>query len=140
MATYTGKQQVEPGLYVRTRKFSVTHIDQSGPLPGTDRDTYYRVPTLVALVTAPLAGLAFVIFIPLIGIGMALWLLGDLALQAIGNAIVSATRVVRPNWAPSVAFLSRHKPAKQDGAEQHAPDAWEETVEKKLEDADRPEQ
>ena len=139
MATYTGKQHVEPGLYVRMRKFSVTHIENDAPLPGNERDTYYRVPTLVALVTAPLAGLLFVMFIPLIGIGMALWLLGDLALQSIGGVIASAMRVVRPSWEPTTAFLSRNKPRKQDIGER-APDAWAETVEKKLEDADRPEQ
>jgi hypothetical protein len=140
MATYTGKQTAEPGLYLRTTKFAIKQLNESGPLPGTERDTYYRVPTLLALVTAPLAGLAFVIFIPLIGIAMALWLLGDLALQAIGNAIASAVRVVRPSWAPSLAFLSRNKPAGQDKADAPAPDAWEHDVEKKLDAADRHEQ
>lgn len=140
MTTYTGKQNVEPGLYVRTRKFSVKHIDEPGPLPGAETDTYYRVPTLVALATAPLAGLAFVIFIPLIGIAMALWLLGDLALQSVGNAAANAVRVARPSWAPSLAFLSRNKPAKREQSDAHAPDAWEGEVEKKLDAADRHEQ
>jgi hypothetical protein len=137
MVTYTGKQQAESGLYLRTTRFAIKHLDESGPLPGSERDKYYRVPTLLALVATPLAGLAFVIFIPLVGIAMALWLLGDLALQYVGRAAANAVRVVRPSWAPSLAFLSRNKPSAKQATDERAPDAWEEKVEKKLEDADR---
>lgn len=140
MATYTGTQHVEPGLYISPRRFSIRHLDTRGPLPGTPGDRYYRVPTLLALATAPLAGLAFVVFIPFIGIAMALWLVGVLALQWAGNAMTEAVRVVRPSWAPAFAFLSRNKPAKKEQADEHAPDAWKEDVEKKLDAHDRPEQ
>jgi hypothetical protein len=140
MATYTGTQQAEAGLYFRTSKrFSVIHLDDAGPLPGTAADTYHRVPTLVALLTAPLAGLAFVVFIPFIGIAMALYLLGDLALQAARNALTEGVRVARPGWAPSLAFLSRSKPAKPETNAKATPDAWKDDVEKKLNTPDRDE-
>jgi hypothetical protein len=136
MTTYTGKQNVEPGIYLNLKKFSMKSIDERGPLPGTDTDTYYRVPMLLMLATAPLAGLAFVIFLPFIGFAMVAYLLGDKALQWAGNAITEMVRVVRPNWVPALAFLSRNKPAKKDKAEAHAPDAWQDDVEKKLNDKD----
>ena len=135
MATYTGTQNVEPGIYFSTTKFSIRNMDTGGPLPGTDGDRYYRVPTLLALATAPLAGLAFVVFIPFIGISMALWLLGGLALQWAGNATMEAVRVVRPSWTPALAFLSRSKPAKPNNAADTKPDAWKDDAKKQLDAA-----
>jgi hypothetical protein len=132
MTTYTGKQNVEPGLYINLKKFSVKSIDERGPLPGSETDTYYRAPMLLVLATAPLLGLAFVIFLPFIGFAMVAYLIGDKGLQWAGNATTEAVRVVRPGWAPSLAFLSRHKPARHEQAAPAAPDAWKEAVEKKL--------
>jgi hypothetical protein len=132
MTTYTGKQNVEPGLYLNLKKFSIKHVEAAGALPGAETDTYYRLPMLVVLATAPLLGLAFVIFLPFIGFAMVAWLLGDKALQWTGNAVTEAVRVVRPNWAPSLAFLSRSKPAKKAQDEASTPDAWKDGVEKKL--------
>jgi hypothetical protein len=132
MTTYTGKQNVEPGLYINLKKFSIKSIDERGPLPGSETDTYYRAPMLLVLATAPLLGLAFVIFLPFIGFAMVAYLIGDKGLQWAGNATTEAVRVVRPGWAPSLAFLSRHKPARDEQAAPAAPDAWKEAVEKKL--------
>jgi len=138
MRTYTGSQIVEPGLYLNVRQFSVKSIDSRGPLPGTEDVTYRRVPMLAMLAIAPLLGLAFVIFLPLIGFGMVAWLLGDKAAQLATRAVTEARRVVRPGWAPSLAFLSRSKPAKKpDTSADNTPDAWTEEVEKKLSEADR---
>lgn len=137
MTTYTGKQNVEPGLYINIKRFSIKSIDEEGPLPGTNRDTYYRAPLLLVLATAPLLGLAFVIFLPFIGFAMVAYLLGDKALQWTGNAMTEAVRVVRPGWAPSLAFLSRSKPAKPSQAAGTEPDAWKEDVEKKLNETSR---
>ena len=80
MTTYTGKQNVEPGLYLNLKRFSVKNIDKRGPLPGTEEDTYRRVPLLMVLATAPLLGLAFVIFLPFIGFAMVIYLLGEKAI------------------------------------------------------------
>lgn len=132
MTTYTGKQNVEPGIYLNFKKLSIKSVDEQGPLPGSETDTYYRAPMLLVLAAAPLLGLAFVIFLPLIGFAMVAYVLGDKGLQWAGNATTEAVRVARPGWAPSLAFLSRNKPAKAKKADAHAPDAWQETIEKKL--------
>ena len=137
MTTYTGKQNVEPGLYLNLKKFSIKSLDEAGPLPGTERDTYYRAPMLLVLAAAPLLGLAFVIFLPFIGFAMVAYLLGDKAMQWAGHATTEAVRVVRPGWVPSLAFLSRSKPAKKSETTERAPDAWKDDVEKKLDAADR---
>ena len=137
MRTYQGKQDVEPGLYFNTRRYRMESVDTWGPLPGADEETYCRVPLVVMLAAAPLLGLAFVIFLPLIGFAMVAWLLGNKVAELAGRTATQAVRVARPGWAPSLAFLSRSKPAKPDTHEDAKPDAWSEDVEKKLNEADR---
>ncbi len=100
-------------------------------------DVYDRDSTRLAKVTGPLAGFAFVVFIPIIGIAMALWLIGGLALRWAGRATMEAVRVVQPSWAPSLAFLSRSTPATKHETAEPKPDAWKDDVEKKLNDSDR---
>jgi len=137
MTTYTGNQDVEPGLYFKVKQFRVKSIQTRGPLPGTEDDKYHRVPMLVMLAMAPLLGLVFVIFLPFIGFAMVLWLLGDKAVQLATRTATQAVRVLRPGWAPALAFLSRSKPAEPDTKVDQTPDAWADEVEEKLSESDR---
>lgn len=138
MTTYRGTQEVEPGLYLNTKNFGMTTVEARGPLPGADGETYRRVPMLLMLATAPLLGLAFVMFLPLIGFAAVAYLLGQKAVQVAGGAATEAVRVVRPSWAPSLAFLSRSKPAAP--ADIPAPpvaDPWAAKVETQLDETKR---
>ena len=132
MRHYRGTETVEPGLFFNARHLSFTSIDDAGPLPGRTDEVYRRVPMLALLVAGPLLGLAYVIFLPFIGFAMVTWLLGVKALHLAGGAARETVRVLRPGWEPSMAFLSRSKPAKATRA---VADKWVEEVEKKL---DRP--
>lgn len=135
MTTYTGTQQVDPGLYLNLRKFAITSVEQREALPGAPTDTYYHVPMLLMLAAAPVLGLVFVIFLPLIGFAMVAYLLGAKAVELGTGVVEQMGRVRRPGWAPALAFLSRSKPAKRV-PEPAAPDAWTESVEKKLNETD----
>lgn len=135
MTTYTGTQQVDPGLYMNLRKFAITSVEQREALPGAVTDTYYHVPMLLMLAAAPVLGLAFVIFLPFIGFAMVAYLLGSKAVELGTNVVEQMGRVRRPGWAPALAFLSRSTPAKRAPATA-APDAWTEGVEKKLKETD----
>ena len=131
MTTYTGTQDVDPGLYLNLRKFSLTSVERREALPGAATDTYRRVPMLLMLAVAPLLGLVFVIFLPLIGFVMVGYLLGSKAVEIAHAVGEQMGRVRRPGWAPALAFLSRSKPA--DATTEHAePDAWTEDVQKRL--------
>ena len=135
MTTYTGTQTVEAGLYLNTTTFDVATMDANGTLPGTAQETYRRIPMLLMLAAAPLLGLAFVMFLPLIGFGMMLHLVGTKTRQLVTEAATAGVRVTQPSWAPALAFLTRSKPAKPVTAEKattETPDAWKDDVEKKL--------
>jgi len=138
MTTYKGTQSVEPGLYLNLKRFKMESFEKAGVLPGAEGETYRRVPIVVMLATAPLLGLAFVMFLPLIGFAMVARLLGTKAAELGARATVEVARVVRPGWAPSMAFLSRFTPAKRDTSADTAvaPDTWTKDVEKKLNETD----
>jgi len=132
MRTYTANQTVDPGLYFNLNRLQLKSVDDRGPLPGADTDVYRRVPMLVMLAFAPLLGLAFVIFLPFIGFAMVARLLAAKAAEAATGTATAAVRVLRPGWAPALAFFSRPKP--RPAREQKTPpaDAWAEDVERKL--------
>ena len=131
MTRYRGNEMVEPGLYINVRGYSIESIDRATALPGTSETVYRRVPILAMFAVAPLLGLAFVVFLPFIGFAMVGKLLAGKALELTVETGRAAARVLRPNWEPSLAFLSRSKRAKQAPPAPVA-DPWAEDVEKKL--------
>ncbi len=132
MKRYRGTETVEPGLYFSIRQLSFKSMEERGPLPGRAEDVYHCVPTLALLVVGPILGLAFVVFLPFIGFAMVGWLLAEKAAGVAAEATRAAARVLRPGWEPSLAFLSRSKPAKTAGDT----DAWAEAARKKLDPGD----
>jgi hypothetical protein len=131
MTLYRGNQTVEPGLYFNLRQFSFESVEEAKTLPGTSEAIYRRVPMLALVAAAPFLGLAFVVFLPFIGFAMVAWLLGVKGMHLAADATSAAARVVRPNWEPSLAFLSRSKRAKKT-AIKDVGDAWAKDVETKL--------
>ena len=104
---------------------------------GTELETYRRIPMILMLAAAPILGLAYVMFLPLIGFVMVLHLLGTKAYALAGEAATEGVRVLRPSWAPALAFLTRSKPAAPtDPAAEKPEDAWKANVEKKLDDTE----
>jgi len=129
MKHYRGTETVKPGLYFNPRQLSFKSVDEAGPLRGSRDEVYRRVPVLVLLVVGPLLGLAYAVFLPFIGCAMVTWLLAVKAGHLAAGAAGEAVRVLRPGWEPSMAFLSRSKPARTRRA---ATDEWAEEVKKKL--------
>lgn len=139
MRTYTANQNVDPGLYFNLKRFKIESVDRLGPLPGTETDVYRRVPMVAMLALAPLLGLAFVIFLPFLGFAMVARLLAAKAAEAATGAATAAARVLRPGWAPALAFFSRPKTGATREPQVPPTDAWAEDVERKLDPTDKPE-
>jgi hypothetical protein len=138
MTTYRGNEKVQPGLYLNIRQLSFKSISEKpAPLPGTSEDVYHRVPMLVMLVSAPVLGLVYVMFLPFIGFAMVTYLLGTKAVQLVAGVASDAVRVLRPGWEPSLAFFSRPKPTKTSETPTESVDEWAEDVEKKINETDR---
>ncbi len=137
MKRYTGNQTVEPGIYLNVRQLSFEAKEVAGPLPGGHEDVYRRVPVVLLFALAPVIGLAFVVFLPLVAFATVGWA----ALVKVGELAAAvlrpAARAIRPGWEPALAFLSRSKPAKP---EEVKPDEWAADAEKKLDSSEDAEQ
>jgi len=133
MTRYYGNQRVEPGIYFCPKELSFKSMDEDGRLPGGPERAYWRVPALALLAAAPMIGLAYVIFLPLVGFVM----LGAVALQKVGSLVremgVWAATLLRPAWQPARAFLSRGKARKQKEEKKEHKDRWADEVREELE-------
>ena len=142
MTTYNGRTQVEAGFYLNRKTLHLTTVEKAGALPGTELETYYRVPMLALLAAAPVLGLFYVMFLPFLGFAMVLHLVGTKVAHLVGDAAAHAVRALRPSWAPALAFLTRHTPAEKPEAPAEVPtdtnarDEWKENVEATLRDHD----
>jgi hypothetical protein len=78
MKRYAGGEPVQGGVYVDVKTGQLVSFGrkEDAVLPGTVSTRYARVPVGFVLVLGPLAGLAYIIFLPLAGIGSLVILAG----------------------------------------------------------------
>ena len=134
MKIYRGTENAEAGIYFNPRRLAFRSLEDEGRLPGTTEDTWRRVPALALLVAGPVLGLAYAIFLPLLGFTM----VGSVLLRKAGELAVEAThataRVLSPAWQPARAFLSRRGRRPRKGAErpQRGDDRWADEVRRQM--------
>ncbi len=97
MTRYHANEVVTPGVYFDARHLRFRNQEEAGRLPD-DGGVYRRVPTVVLLIAGPLIGLAYVVFLPLIGF------------IAVGSLIVETVRDrLRPGSRESAAGSSKEE-------------------------------
>jgi hypothetical protein len=133
MRRYRGNDKVGPGIYFNLREMAFRSMDEEGRLPGGEREVWRAVPALLLLLAGPVLGLAYAMFLPLIGFVM----LGGVVLRwvarQLGAALEAAGRVLSPAWQPALAFLGRGRAAKKGPeAPPAARDEWAEAVRTEL--------
>ncbi|MDI6857486.1 MAG: hypothetical protein QME71_04120 [Dehalococcoidia bacterium] len=62
--TYSGGQPAPEGIYLKKRAWDLTQLPEGGGHLPDDGAVYYRVPLAVVMVLGPIAGLAFILFLP----------------------------------------------------------------------------
>jgi len=87
MRTYTTPTRVKGGFYLNREDWTMFVAPTEGAaLPGTPGARHYRFPTVAMLVAAPVLSLAFVVFLPFIGIAMVTKAGVDRTARALGAA------------------------------------------------------
>ena len=78
MKKYAGGEPVRGGIYVDLKTGQLLSFGRTDDavLPGAPSTEYARVPVGFVFVLGPLAGLAYIIFLPLAGIGSLVILTG----------------------------------------------------------------
>jgi hypothetical protein len=65
--TYRGNEKVQSGYYLNTARFSIAPVASDGDALPAGPGSWRRIPTALALLATPVAGLALLLFLPLIG-------------------------------------------------------------------------
>ncbi len=105
MNTYYGGEPVEKGVYLNLQTLEFTQVREEAPiLPGARENRFIKTPGLLAVVAGPVAGLAFVLFLPFVGLVSAVTFLAYKAMklaQALGNKLRPADVALEPKIAPA---------------------------------------
>ncbi len=113
MRKYTGGQSVGKGTYWNLKYGGLAEMKGEGVLPGGSDTIYYRVPfPFIPFLGLFLGGL-YVIFLPVIMITMAVYLLGK---RILGGVLSQARMSVSFGWRPTEAYLAG-KNKKQEEAD-----------------------
>ncbi len=104
-----GGHKVAAGTYWNVKNGERVDMEQEGVLPGDRKDTYIKAPGAVVLAAGPILGLIFAVFLPFIGIAMALMALGG---KIVEGMVKAASGVVTFGWRPIEAYLTGKKSRK----------------------------
>jgi len=106
MLKYKGGHKVGKGTYWNLSDGRREDVMGEGTLPGDEKSTYLKVPSIVMLLLGPVLGLLYVLTLPFVGIAMVVMLL-------IGKANVMLLQVfgrtVSFGWRPVESYLSGKK-------------------------------
>jgi len=108
-----GGDRVDSGSYWNFTTGERVHVDGSALLPGDDGTTYFRLPPIVMLALAPVLGLVYALFLPFIGLAMAIGFVAGRLAIGVRNVAVAAFeavwRVSTFGWRPSEAYFAGRK-------------------------------
>jgi hypothetical protein len=104
-----GGQTVQAGTYWNLSNGSRVQMEQDGVLPGSGTTRYVKAPVPVMLMAAPVIGLVFAVFLPLIGIVMTLSLIGKKVVEGVESAAAGSMSF---GWRPIQAYLVGRKAKK----------------------------
>jgi hypothetical protein len=110
MATFHGNGSVPGGYYFSLKTFGVEVIgNEGGTLPGDASVKYVRVPFPVLFLVVPVVGLAFLIFLPAIGMYL---FAKALVMKVTGHVAEGATGLaatIAPDHATGAAYMTGKK-------------------------------
>jgi hypothetical protein len=108
MKKYRGGELVPQGVYLNLSTLELVQLyGDTRLLPGSGEVKYLKTPAALAVVAGPFVGLAFIIFLPLIGI---LGIIGFLGYKSGQWVQVFGRKALQPaiiGWKPGISYLTR---------------------------------
>jgi hypothetical protein len=111
MFRYTGGQTVGSGTYWDVMNGTRIDIEQEGTLPGENGTRYLKASSGAILILGPLIGVAYVVFLPIIGIGTAVSLIVQ---KTLGVLFSLGKHMISFGWRPTEAYLGGKNKKKDD--------------------------
>lgn len=122
--TYKGGETAKKGTYWNIRSGERVNVQQEQVLPGDAKTTYLKGHPIVILLSAPVLGMVYAVFLPFIGIAMAISLVGTKLMSGVAHEVSKAASF---GWRPVEAYLSGRKSRKvrkeEEAREKDAQDA-----------------
>jgi hypothetical protein len=131
-STYEGGAAVKSGYYLDAKGWAVHPVAHDGDRLPAGRGTWRRVPTLAAVALTPVLGLAFLMFLPVIGIVLAAQAAVLPILRMFRASAIDLAATVGPGWAPGEAHLTGKRGEEKAG--EGAPPARLEELGKEIEE------
>ncbi len=129
MTTFNGKQAVSGGYYLSMKTFGVEVVgDEGGVLPGEAAARYVRVPFPALFLIVPVVGLAFLMFLPAIG----LYLVAKALVMKVTGHVAEGASDLAATIAPDHATGAAYMTGKKEG-EKAEKDPAIENLEKEIE-------
>lgn len=105
-----GGHTAQAGTYWNVVNGNRVDLEREGTLPGDGGTRYIKAPAAAILAAAPALGLIYAVFLPFIGIVMALTLIGKKLMNALSNVTAGS---VSFGWRPVEAYLAGAKRKKE---------------------------
>ena len=115
-----GGHLVKAGTYWNLANGNKVQMEEIGVLPGDRSTRYIKAPVAVMLMAAPVIGLVFAVFLPFIGIAMALSLVGKKLANTVTEAAAGSMSF---GWRPIEAYLAGKKKKNEARAKKVKKDA-----------------
>lgn len=109
MLTYRGGNRVGKGTYWDLKSGQRVDVDGEALLPGDSGATYLKMPSGLMLLTGPVIGLIYVVFLPFIGIAVVATVVGRKLVEGMANLIGKSLSF---GWRPKNAYLAGKKKEK----------------------------
>jgi hypothetical protein len=124
---------VQSGYYLNPGRWAVQPIARDGERLPEGRGDWMRIPTIAALLLAPVLGLAFLMFLPFIGFALLFAHLASPVVRVFRRSANDLAATVSPGWQPGEAHLTGKRPEDASTDEGAAPkdeklDALEEEI------------
>jgi hypothetical protein len=115
MTTYNGNSKVKSGYYLSTNSFAVEVIgEEGGTLPGAVTTRYVSVPFPLLFAVIPVVGLAFLMFLPFVGIFLVAYAVIQRVTGHVSKGADALAATVAPPHATGAAYLGGHEGEKKN--------------------------
>ena len=118
MFRYIGGQTVGSGTYWDMMNGSSIDFDQEGTLPGGNGTKYLKASSGAILILGPLIGVAYIVFLPMVGIGTALSLIVK---KTLGGLFILGKHMISFGWRPTEAYLGGKNKKKDNSSKTEKP-------------------
>ncbi len=107
---YGGGSKVRSGYYLDLARWHIEPVARDGERLPEGHGDWIRIPTGAALVLVPLLGLAFLVFLPFIGIALTAQALASPVLGSFRTSAAEMAATLSPGWQPGEAHFTGKRP------------------------------